>query len=84
MLYNAFESAAFDVFPGLDLVMREMEECGARHVSLSGSGPALYTLVDGEDEGRRIRDELERLGRRAFLVETTESSPYLTLGSVDN
>ena len=25
MLYNAFESVAFDVFPGLDGVMRDME-----------------------------------------------------------
>ena len=84
MLYNAFESVAFDVFPGLDGVMRDMEAVGARHVSLSGSGPALYTLVADKEQGRRIRDGLVRLGRRAFLVETTNASPHLTLGIEDN
>ena len=62
MLYNVFESVAFDVFPGLDGVMRDMEAVGARHVSLSGSGPALYTLVADKEEGRRIQDELARRG----------------------
>ena len=84
MLYNAFESVAFDVFPGLDGVMRDMEAVGARHISLSGSGPALYTLVADKEQGRRIRDGLVRLGRRAFLVETTNASPHLTLGTEDN
>ena len=84
MLYNAFESVAFDVFPGLDGVMRDMEATGAQHVSLSGSGPALYTLVADKEQGRRIRDGLVRLGRRAFLVETTNASPHLTLGTEDN
>ena len=84
MLYNAFEAVAFDVFPGLDGVMRDMEAVGARHVSLSGSGPALYTLVADEEEGRRIRDKLDRRGHRAFLVETTNASPHLTLGTEDN
>ena len=84
MLYNAFESMAFDVFPGLDGVMRDMEAVGAHHVSLSGSGPALYTLVTDEEEGRRIRDGLVRRGHRAFLVETTNASPHLTLGTEEN
>ena len=84
MLYNAFEAVAFDVLPGLDGVMRDVEASGACHVSLSGSGPALYTLVADKEEGRRIRDGLVRRGRRAFLVETTNSSPHLTLGTEDN
>ena len=84
MLYNIFESVAFDVFPGLDGVMRDMEAVGAQHVSLSGSGPALYALVADKGEGRRIRDGLVRRGHRAFLVETTNASPHLTLGTEDN
>ncbi len=83
-LYNVFESVAFDVFPGLDGVMLDMEAVGARHVSLSGSGPALYTLVADKEEGRRIRDGLVRRGHRVFLVETTNASPHLTLGTEDN
>ena len=84
MLYNVFESVAMDVFPGLDGVMRDMERVGARYVSLSGSGPALYALVGDEGEGRRIRDGLALLGRRAYLAQTIDSSPHLTLGIEEN
>lgn len=84
MLYNVFESVAFDVFPGLDRVMRDVEDAGVRHVSLSGSGPALYTRVADEAQGRHIRDRLARLGHRAYLVETRDSSPHLTLGIEEN
>ncbi len=84
LMYNAFEPVAFDVFPGLDGVMRDMEACGIRHVCLSGSGPALYALVGDQAEGGRIRDGLKLLGNRAFLLETTDLSPYLTLGIEEN
>ena len=84
MLYNVFESVAFDVFPGLDRVMRDVEDAGVRQVSLSGSGPALYTRVADEGQGRYIRDRLTRLGHRAYLVETRDSSPHLTLGIEEN
>ena len=84
MLYNVFESVAFDVFPGLDRVMRDVEDAGVRHVSLSGSGPALYALVGDEGEGQHIRDRLARLGHRAYLAETRDSSPHLTLGIEEN
>ena len=64
--------------------MRDVEDAGVRHVSLSGSGPALYALVDDEGQGRHIRDRLARLGHRAYLTETKDSSPHLTLGTQDN
>ena len=84
MLYNVFESVAFNVFPGLDRVMRDVEDAGVRHVSLSGSGPALYTRVADEGQGRYIRDRLVRLGHRVYLAETRDSSPHLTLGIEEN
>ena len=84
MLYNVFESVAFDVFPGLDRVMRDAEDAGVRQVSLSGSGPALYARVADEGQGRYVRDRLARLGHRAYLVETRNSSPHLTLGIEEN
>ncbi len=84
MLYNVFESVAFDVFPGLDRVMRDVEDAGVRHVSLSGSGPALYARVADEGQGRYVRDRLVRLGHRAYLAETRDSSPHLTLGIEEN
>ena len=42
LLYNVFEEVAFDVFPGLDRVMEDMEVEGVGRVSLSGSGPAPF------------------------------------------
>ena len=84
LLFNAFESVAFDVFPRLADVMADMEACGAQHVSLSGSGPSLYILVSNEVEGRKMRDDLARRGWRAFLVETTSANPHLTLGTDEN
>lgn len=84
MLYNVFESVALDVFPGLDRVMRDVEDAGVRHVSLSGSGPALYARAGDEGVGRQIRDRLVRLGHQAYLVETRDFSPHLTLGIEEN
>ena len=59
-------------------------QAGADFVHLSGTGPALYTLVSSEVEGQRIRSKLIQNGHRAFLVKTTEGSPHLTLASDAN
>ena len=79
LLYNVFEQVAFDVFPGLDRAMQDMEKAGAGRVNLSGSGPALFSLVSGAAEGKRIIGNLTKKDYGAFLVRTMESSPHLTL-----
>ena len=79
LLYNVFEEVAFDVFPGLDRFMEDMEVERVGRVSLSGSGPALFSLVSGAAEGKRIIGNLTKKDYGAFLVRTMESSPHLTL-----
>ena len=79
LLYNVFEEVAFDVFPGLDEVMEDMSAAGVGRVSLSGSGPALFSPVSSEADGKRIIGNLTEKGYRDFLARTVESSPHLTL-----
>jgi len=79
LIFNVFEQVAFDAFPGLDAVMRGMEEAGAGTVSLSGSGPALFSLVDNRIAARRMADKLRGMGLRAYSLTTVAKSPVLTL-----
>ena len=79
LLYNVFDEVAFDVFPGLDRVMQDMEKAGAGRVNLSGSGPALFSLVSGEADGKRIISNLMAKRYRVYLIRTMASSPHLTL-----
>jgi 4-diphosphocytidyl-2-C-methyl-D-erythritol kinase len=60
-LTNAFERAAFAGYPAIAGHRQAMLAAGAPFVRLSGSGPALYTLVEraavGRSLCRRLRDE---------------------------
>jgi 4-diphosphocytidyl-2-C-methyl-D-erythritol kinase len=69
-LYNAFERAALQVFPGLDSVRQQMLDAGAPNIHLSGSGPTLYTLYPQATatEARRLHDAITQAGFRAYLV----------------
>jgi mevalonate kinase len=46
-------------------------EAGAAGAKLTGSGGGgcMIALVAGEAEGERVREALERIGRRAFVAE---------------
>ncbi|HEX8220118.1 MAG TPA: 4-(cytidine 5'-diphospho)-2-C-methyl-D-erythritol kinase [Chloroflexia bacterium] len=70
LLYNAFERAALQVFPGLDSVRRQMLDAGAPNVHLSGSGPTLYALYpqSAATEARHLRDAMTQAGFRTYLV----------------
>ncbi|MEA2574096.1 MAG: 4-diphosphocytidyl-2-C-methyl-D-erythritol kinase [Chloroflexia bacterium] len=70
-LFNSFERAAFQVFPGLDAVRRQMLDAGARNVHLSGSGPTLYALYprSAGGEAQRLYETLAENGLRAYLVQ---------------
>ena len=79
LMLNVFEQVAFDAFPSLDRVMRAMEEVGAALVHLSGSGPALFSLMDNRVAARRMADKLRGMGFRAYGLTTVPASPVLTL-----
>lgn len=78
-LFNVFQQLALDIFPGLNKVMEDMNEAGAKLVHLSGSGPALFSLVENPEEGQQIVCNLARLGRNSHLLRTTGVSSILTL-----
>ena len=78
-LFNVFQTVALNIFPGLDKVMEDMNEAGAKSVHLSGSGPSLFSLVDSAAEGQQIVHNLARLGRNSHLLRTTGVPSILTL-----
>ena len=67
-LYNAFDRVADRAFPGLEGYRRAFQEAGAGSVSLAGSGPALYTLVNSTEQGRQLLDALRGQGYEAYLA----------------
>jgi 4-diphosphocytidyl-2-C-methyl-D-erythritol kinase len=69
-LYNSFERAAFQVFPGLDSVRQQMLDAGAPNVHLSGSGPTLYALYprSAASEAQRLHHAMTQAGSRSYLV----------------
>jgi 4-diphosphocytidyl-2-C-methyl-D-erythritol kinase len=76
LLYNAFERAAFDLFPELVILRDWMLQAGAAAVHLCGAGPSLFALASGEPEARAIRARLvrPRRGERVHLVRTVTAA----------
>jgi 4-diphosphocytidyl-2-C-methyl-D-erythritol kinase len=71
-LFNSFERAAFQVFPGLERVRGQMLAAGAPNVRLSGSGPTLYTLYphSAASKAQRLYNSLADNGLNVYLVES--------------
>lgn len=67
LCYNAFQRASSLAFPELEDHRRRLLAAGAGHVFLAGSGPALFSLMDGEAHGREVRSGLQG---EAYLVRT--------------
>ena len=69
LLFNVFESVAWDVFPGLDGCRELFQECGASSVHLAGSGPVLFTLLGDRDRAEAICGSLRMEGMEAHAVQ---------------
>ena len=69
-LRNAFEGLAYVTFPGLREFYQEFERAGAAGIRLSGAGPALFSMVEGPDQGRELLQRCDRRGLPAYLVKT--------------
>ena len=70
MQNNIFEQVAFQEFPELEVLRRQVESVIDKDVHLSGAGPALYCLPSGEDEFQRVSHALQPYGARVYLVHT--------------
>jgi 4-diphosphocytidyl-2-C-methyl-D-erythritol kinase len=49
---------------------------------IAGSGPTLFTLLPGEDEGKDLISNLEADGLEAYLVQTVDESPLMSVGDL--
>ncbi len=65
---NAFERVASRAFPGLAKHRRALLKAGAPFVRLTGTGPALFTLVDRCEDGEAILHQLKAGGYEAHLA----------------
>ena len=54
LLFNAFDSVAFELYPGLETYWGTMRSLGAREIHLAGSGPSIFTPVDRRETGTAL------------------------------
>lgn len=74
-LFNRFESLVFPDHPELPALKDELLRMGCRGALMSGSGSAVYGIVDSAAAGRRILKELRSRYRHSWLVRTVNAAP---------
>ena len=68
-LFNAFDSLAFDAFPGLEDYWSTFHSLGAREIHLAGSGPSIFAPVSRKEVGTAMHLMLRRrYGWDAYMV----------------
>jgi len=70
LLCNTFECIAFDFFGQLDDFRARFRAVGAKSVHVAGAGPALFTLVESESEGKALVNQLKGNDFEAYLTHT--------------
>jgi 4-diphosphocytidyl-2-C-methyl-D-erythritol kinase len=71
LLFNVFDSLAFDAFPGIAEYWDRFKQSGANDIHLAGSGPTLFTSVASESQAKTLSQDLCDQGISAFSVSTT-------------
>ncbi|MEE8472129.1 MAG: 4-diphosphocytidyl-2C-methyl-D-erythritol kinase, partial [Dehalococcoidia bacterium] len=69
MLFNVFETVAWEVYPGLAESRKLFQACGAAGVHLAGSGPVLFTLLEERGRAEAICESLRRRGVEACTAQ---------------
>ncbi|MBN1375370.1 MAG: 4-(cytidine 5'-diphospho)-2-C-methyl-D-erythritol kinase [Dehalococcoidia bacterium] len=67
-LYNIFDSVALEAYPGIDRYYSIFREEGASSIHLAGSGPVLFTSVQGQETASRIHARLIDKKMQGFVV----------------
>lgn len=70
LLFNRFESLVFPSYPALPKLKQDMSEAGARDVLMSGSGSAVYGLVNSQAEGENVLKKLQPRYPQSWLTHT--------------
>ena len=75
-LFNAFDAAAFDVYPGLQEYWDAFASIGAREIHIAGSGPSMFAPVSQREVGTALELLLKhRFNWEAHLVSTWRHQP---------
>lgn len=53
-LFNALEETVLCKYPLLEMIKKRLEETGAKHVLLTGSGSTVFVLLKKKDEGEKM------------------------------
>jgi len=70
LLFNGFESVAYDFFPDLGKYRQMLIAAGADSVHLCGSGPTLFILASDYEQGEGIYHNLHEQGHEVYLAYT--------------
>jgi 4-diphosphocytidyl-2-C-methyl-D-erythritol kinase len=69
-LFNTFENVAFTKGSKLITYREHLLKSGAPHVHLAGSGPALFVLVEDENQGRELFTKVKKQGMEVYPAST--------------
>lgn len=67
--YNIFEDVVAKENPDVVLAKRTMRENGAMRAMMSGSGPAVFGVFEGQSEAEKACTALQELGLKAFVCQ---------------
>lgn len=70
LMYNTFDTVAFQAFPGLEHYWRTFHQAAAGHIHLAGSGPALFAVVKDHSRAEGLAASLAERGLKAFATQT--------------
>ena len=73
MLFNTFENVAFEFFPGLKVYKEHFTQLGASYVHLTGSGPALFTMLEDKAQAEDLYTRCQQQGLESYLADTMAS-----------
>ncbi len=72
-LFNAFENVTFERDNKLNVYRNHVLKIGATNIHLAGSGPAMYTVVKNEAEGKELIGRLHGQEMELILTHTLNS-----------
>ncbi|MBN1691669.1 MAG: 4-(cytidine 5'-diphospho)-2-C-methyl-D-erythritol kinase [Dehalococcoidia bacterium] len=72
VIFNVFEKVMSAAYPGLDMYINEFCLAGASKVHLAGSGPVLFTMLNGNRQASDIHAALLARKLEAYIVTSVE------------